>query len=185
MSSCVLCGGYSHHVGPGRHLLQWRQLLKISGFSTARSYLLAWALRTLRILACPFERVDGPAFSTQCRQSEPRGASVPSLWLQQPGVARRPAGHGSPTGTLRFSQQTRPYYRPNSRGLAPGTTLTGPCPAALRAPTCRLQSSPFLAPKRHQPDAICRKSQARVRAGARKVAGGGLPPRGYIPHRYG
>ena len=88
-------------------------------------------------------------------------------------MARRPAGHGCPTGTLRFSQQTRPDYRPNSRGLAPGTTLTGPCPAALRAPTCRLHSSPFLAPKRRQPDAICRKSQARVRAGARKVAEGG------------
>ena len=46
-------------------------MLKISGFSTARSYLLAWVLRTLRILACPFERVHGPGFSTQYRQSEP------------------------------------------------------------------------------------------------------------------
>ena len=173
MSSCVLCGGYSHHVGPGRHLVRRRQLLKISGFSTARSYLLAWVLRTLRILACPFERLHGPAFSTQYRQSEPPWGQRTEPLAAEPGVARRPAGHGSPTGTLRFSQQTRPDYRPNSRGLAPGTTLTGPCPAALRAPTCRLHSSPFLAPKRHQPDAICRKSQARVRAGARKVAEGG------------
>ena len=127
----------------------------------------------------------GRPFPRSADSQSPRGASVPSLWLQQPGVARRPAGHGCPTGTLRFSQQTRPDYRPNSRGLAPGTTLTGPCPAALRTPTCRLHSPPFLAPKRRQPDATCRKSQARVRAGARKVAEGGGKCRLCVPQEAG
>ena len=119
MSSCVLCGGYSHHVGPGRHLLQWRQLLKISGFSTARSYLLAWALRTLRILACPFERFDGPAFSTQCRQSEPP-------WGQRTEPLAAAARCGAPAGRARLPDRHASLQPANPPRLPPKFTWTCP-----------------------------------------------------------
>ena len=127
----------------------------------------------------------GPAFLPTCRL--PAGTDRPAEppHPQQPHTSHAPAGRRSPTKpTLHRASidATRPV---NASRFGPGTNLTGPCPAALRAPTCRLHSSPFLAPKRRQPDAICRKSQARVRAGARKVAEGGGKCRLCVPHRYG
>ena len=73
----------------------------------------------------------------------------------------------------------------NAPRLGPGSLPATPRPAARRRPTPRPPSPRSPPRKRWRNPPSCSRSQARVRAGGRKVPMGALEERLSVPHRYG